>query len=510
LELNATDFCNQLSDTLWHGKFEMKLAFKLVSILVLEIIFLLAIDGYLSVKREIKLFDTEMKREALQIGHAMKDLVVEVWHTSGQRRAMKLIKAANKEGHLMNIRWVWLDASPNDLYRPRAVIARLEPVRQGQEVSFKERGKKSTGYRYTYVPVAVNEDRPGALELSEPLTHIDDYARSTVVRTVVLGGILMLISSLVALLLGVWMLGRPLHRIIEKVRRVGSGELSGRLDFHDQNELSELARALNAMCDDLAEFQEKVRHETAAKIEALEQLRHADRLRTVGRLASGVAHELGTPLNVVSGRAGLIAANALSQAEVVENATIIKAQSERMTTIIQQLLDFARRRPPQKTLTDIRKIVDETLDLLIPLCKKSKVKLVSSSAEKSIIALVDAGQIQQVLTNLIVNALQAMPQGGKVEVGIRHQRACPPEDLEGNEGAYICIDVRDEGLGVAEKIKSHLFEPFFSTKYMGKGTGLGLSIAYGIVRDHGGWIDVKSTLGKGSCFSAYLLQEADE
>jgi len=296
-------------------------------------------------------------------------------------------------------------------------IERLEPVLQGQEVSFKERDKNSTGYRYTYVPVAVNEDRPGALELSEPLTHLYDYAYMTVARTVVLAVVLMLVSGFVALLLGIWMVGQPLDQIIEKIRRVGSGDLSGRLDLQDRNELSELARALNAMCEDLAEFQEKVRHKTAARIEALEQLRHADRLRTAGRLASGVAHELGTPLNVVSGRVGLIAANTLSQAEVVENARIIKAQSERMTTIIQQLLDFARRCPSQKTLTDLRKIVDQTLDLLIPLCKKSKVKLVSSSEDDFATALVDAGQIQQVLTNLIVKALHAMLQGGKLEEG---------------------------------------------------------------------------------------------
>jgi signal transduction histidine kinase len=305
------------------------------------------------------------------------------------------------------------------------------------------------------------------------------------------------------------MVGRPLFQIIEKVRRVGSGDLSGRLDLQNSNELFELSQALNAMCDDLAEFQKKVRHETAARIEALEQLRHVDRLRTVGRLASGVAHELGTPLNVVSGRAGLIAANVLSQTEVLENASIIKAQSECMTTIIKQLLDFARRRNPQKAPTDLQKLVDQTLDLLKPLCKKSNVKLVSSRADKSAVALIDAGQIQQVLTNLIVNALQAMPRGGKVEVDIRRQRTCPPEDLAGSEGAYFCIDVRDEGEGVAEKNRPHLFEPFFSTKDVGKGTGLGLSIAYGIVRDHGGWIAVKSNVGQGSCFSVFLPRKAD-
>ena len=132
----------------------MKLAFKLVSVIIFEIILLLAVDGYFSIKRETKLFDTEMKREARQIGYAMKDLVVEVWHTSGQCRAMQFIKAANKEEHMVNIRGVWLDSSPNELNRPRVLLGRLEPVLQGQEVSLKERSKKSTGYRYIALRIA--------------------------------------------------------------------------------------------------------------------------------------------------------------------------------------------------------------------------------------------------------------------------------------------------------------------------------------------------------------------
>jgi signal transduction histidine kinase len=102
-----------------------------------------------------------------------------------------------------------------------------------------------------------------------------------------------------------------------------------------------------------------------------------------------------------------------------------------------------------------------------------------------------------------------MPQGGKVEVGIRSEHACPPQDLQGKEGVYFCIEVRDEGKGVAKKDMPHLFEPFFSTKDVGQGTGLGLSIAYGIVCDHGGWIDVESKRGRGSCFSVYLPQKVD-
>lgn len=487
----------------------MKLATKLVSVLVLGIVLLLAIDGYLSVQREIEIFETDMKHDAHLLGLAMKNLVVDVWRASGQQRALKLIEYANQEEQLVRIRWVWLDAPVDDPYRPRALREQLDPALRGQKVSFKMRDKEGNRYFYTYVPVTVDSERAGAFELTESLSLLDEYTRTTVIRIFVLMGVLMLVSGLAALFLGVGMVGQPLQRLVEKVRRVGTGDLSGPLHLRGRDEFSELAAALNTMCEKLAEAREKVREETAARIAALEQLRHADRLRTVGRLASGVAHELGTPLNVVSGRAGLITTGNLSEAEVVESANIIKAQSERMATIIRQLLDFARRRSPQKASTDLRKLVRETLNLMAPLGKKRKVTLSLSDEDHPVTAEVDAGQIQQVLTNLISNALQAMPRGGKVEVGIRRERVRPPEGHEGSEGEYLCIYVLDEGEGISEENMRHLFEPFFTTRDVGEGTGLGLSIAYGLVHEHGGWIDLKSELGKGSCFSVYLPEEVD-
>src|SRR5208282_4839203 len=122
----------------------------------------------------------------------------------------------------------------------------------------------------------------------------------------------------------------------------------------------------------------------------------------------------------------------------------------------------------------------------------------------------DSGQIQQVLTNLIVNALHAINKDGKVEVGIREEHTRNPEG--GNESAkdYFCLYVLDDGIGIQEKDIKHLFEPFFTTKNAGHGTGLGLSIAYGIIGEHGGWIEVKSTPGAGSCFSVYLPREVEK
>ena len=116
----------------------------------------------------------------------------------------------------------------------------------------------------------------------------------------------------------------------------------------------------------------------------------------------------------------------------------------------------------------------------------------------------NSDEIQQVLINLIINALQAVPQGAMVEVGLHADDRSHPEHVGASAEKWVCLSVRDYGEGISDDILRRLFDPFFTTKDVGEGTGLGLSIAHGIVRDHGGWIDVKSELGKGSCFYVYL------
>ena len=487
----------------------MKLAAKLVSIIVFGIIIILAIDGYFTVRHDIGLFEADMKRNAHLLGRAMKSSVTDVWFTRGEQRALKLISGVNEGEHRLYVRWVWLNVPPDDPYSPRIPGEKLGMVIQGQEVSFTQRYKGGTGFIYTYVPINVDKKKPGALELSESLSQLDNYTRTAIIRIFILMGELVLIAGLAVLLLGFGMIGRPLHRLIEKIRRIGEGNLSEPLYLRGNGEFSELATALNTMCEQLNDAQKNVRKETTARIAAIEQLRHADRLKTIGGLASGIAHELGTPLNVVSGRAGLIAKGDLSETEILESATIIRTQSERMTAIIRHLLDFARRHSPKKTMVDLRQIVLQAINLTTPLAQKQKVKLCFANENVTSITMVDAGQIQQVLTNLIVNALQAMPQGGSVETGIRSEYAQNPEGGKDSGKKYFCVYVLDEGVGIPEKNMQHIFEPFFTTKDTDKGTGLGLSIAYGIIQEHGGWIEVKSTPGAGSCFSVYLPQEVE-
>jgi signal transduction histidine kinase len=144
------------------------------------------------------------------------------------------------------------------------------------------------------------------------------------------------------------------------------------------------------------------------------------------------------------------------------------------------------------------------VDLLRALAEKHKAQLCFIPDSDPAVVEVDAAQFQQVLTNLIVNAIQAMPAGGKVDIHVRRQTSRAPDSTDDRQQACCAIEVRDQGMGIAVENMQHLFEPFFTTKGVGEGTGLGLSIAYGIVREHGGWIDVTSRPNEGSCFTVFL------
>jgi signal transduction histidine kinase len=261
---------------------------------------------------------------------------------------------------------------------------------------------------------------------------------------------------------------------------------------------------MNAMCLHLVEAHQRIERETAARIATMEQLRHADRLMTVGKLASGIAHELGTPLNVISARGEMIASDETTLAEARDYGRIIVDASDRMAKIIRQLLAFARRKPAEKAPRDVHRLAADVLELLRPLAEKKSVrlKLERRCAEADATATVEGAAIQQALTNLVVNAIHAMPRGGEIDVSIDREFARPPRS--DRQTPCLSLRVRDQGEGIAPADLPHVFEPFFTTKDVGEGTGLGLSVTHGIVEDHGGWIDVESKAKEGTVFSIYL------
>ncbi len=219
-----------------------------------------------------------------------------------------------------------------------------------------------------------------------------------------------------------------------------------------------------------------------------DQLRHADRLATIGLLASGVAHELNEPLGNVLGLAQLaLKAEGLSEPTARDLQNIEKA-SLHAREVVKKLMLFARQTPPDAIELDLNRLVEDGLYFLSSRCSKEGIEL-SVELQAGLPGLwADGGQLHQVLVNLVVNALQAMPEGGQLTVRTLLD--------EGD----IVLEVQDTGGGIDEKIRRHIFMPFFTTKDVDHGTGLGLAVVHGIVTAHGGTVGVETEVGRGSVF----------
>jgi signal transduction histidine kinase len=486
----------------------MKLTQKLTLALACAILAVLGVDGFLGVQRKARLFEGEIRRDAQLLGRTIGEAVARVWLTAGEAQARDLVENANRREADVSIRWVWLDAPAGSSKAPEVPRRAIGPLPPGavQSLRWSTPGSSSDSL-YTYHPISIPL-QGRAIEVRESLEPERAYVRQTILRGVVTTAILVSLCAAVAAIIGAIFVGRPVRRLVEQARRIGQGDLSARLDVAQKDEIGELAAETNTMCDRLAETRLRLEAESAARIAALEQLRHADRLTTVGKLAAGLAHELGTPLNVITGHAQLTADEYPRDSAAHENAVIIAQQAERVASIIRQLLDFARRRSPQPALCELGAIARETTALLGSLAHKRRVAFDLRMPDGPVWARVDSGQIKQALTNLVVNGIQSMPDGGPIELTVERRSVSPPADHDGGEGEYHCLEVRDRGVGIPPDQLGRVFEPFFTTKDVGEGTGLGLSVSYGIVREHGGWIAVDSAPGEGSRFSIYLPAEA--
>jgi signal transduction histidine kinase len=479
----------------------VKVARKITSGLTLFAIVVITVLETFEVRRELQRSSLDMRYDHRLLGHTLAGSIGRAWVQSGEDEALALLEQANRFQSQVSLRWVWLDAGPGHVREPDMPEGLLNALRAGQD-GWRVDQSMEPGVLRSYTPVLIG-DQLGAIEISESLTQEQQHVRSTVLGAAVATCAITAAFLVAAAILGRRMVGNPVAKLVHLAHRIGEGHLESRVELRQNDELRTLAEAMNRMGEMLLKARETIASETAARLATLEHLRHADRLNTVGKLASGVAHELGTPLNVVMGRAKMISSGEVVGEEVSESARIIAQQAQHMTRIIQQLLDFARRRAPQRAPEDLGQLVARTLSMLRPLAAKRGVELINQVPEGFILE-VDAGQLQQVFTNLVVNGLQASVHGGTLRVSAEAVRATPPSDVGGPEADWMKVDVEDQGKGIAPEVLPHIFEPFFTTKDVGEGTGLGLAVSYGLVRDHGGWISVRTELGRGSCFSLYL------
>jgi signal transduction histidine kinase len=458
----------------------------------------------LAVRSELARSESDIVEHQAATAHALRPAIRDVWLHDGEGRALELIAEARERLRNVDVRLVSLDPGAPPDKRPRVPPSQLARLEADEDVVVIDRDYDRSGRIFTYVRAHFAAPSVSAIEVSQSLAG-HAAVRAEVLRSAGLTALVTAVgSALITSVLALVLVGRPLAELVAQARRIGEGDLSYRIATRRRDEVAELAREMNRMCERLDEAHEKERAQASAKMLALSQLRHADRLATVGRLAAGLAHELGTPLNVVHARARQMTAGPLASAEVSDKSRIIVDQVERMTKLIRQLLDFARKRELQPTDVDVRRLVDGAVALLEPLARKRGVSLVVTGDVESLQAHVDPEQMTQVVLNLVMNAVHASAAGKDVSIALGRGRATPPAEDGRGEQPCLRIVVCDHGTGIAPDALSRIFEPFFTTKDVGEGTGLGLSVAYGIVRDHGGWVDVASDLGEGSAFTVWL------
>lgn len=226
-----------------------------------------------------------------------------------------------------------------------------------------------------------------------------------------------------------------------------------------------------------------------------EQLRKTERIAELGTVASGMAHEIGTPMNVILGRAEYLM-DRVTDEPIKKGLRTIIVQVERITRVMNQLLSFARRKPPERVALDLKQVVEDSLEMFHERLGRNQIQVALQSADPCPMVLADADQMSQVMINLIMNAVHAMPDGGTLRASL-----VPGEQM-------VKLTVGDTGHGIPREVITKIFDPFFTTKEFGKGTGLGLTVVKGIIEEHQGSIAVESHEGMGTTFTI-LLPTAD-
>jgi len=358
----------------------------------------------------------------------------------------------------------------------------------------------------------------GVVDVGVSLQEADARLRRTT-RNATLFGIC---STLAVCAAGAWLVHRlvnlPVQRLLECTQRVAHGDLTCTDLPASDDEIGHLSRSFMHMTADLQKahaelsnwahkLEAEVEHKTRDLTLAQAQIIRSEKLSSVGLLAAGVAHELNSPLTGILTFAHLAAKRLPEGSTEREHLLVIASQAQRCATIIRQLLDLSRERPPEKKCEDLHALLDQAVTLVEHQPRFQQVEIRRNYDPAVGCVQMDAGQMQQVFLNLLVNAGEAMPRGGRLQI---QTRAAPaPRSRDGRsrtapDGGEVQIAIRDTGVGIPPENLHRVFDPFFTSKEVGQGTGLGLAVSHGIVERHGGSIAVESTVGAGTVFTITL------
>lgn len=496
----------------------MKLGTKLILSLVATLIVIMSVHGYWSIEQDRENTLREMRVGMIGLSHSIQAALRYIYSEERDIGAtQRFIDSIGGPGNIHGV--VVYDASA----KPIAISASLTDTadypaldpRAMLEINPKPvlaNGTATDGYietpahpvYYRIEPILdSNNSLVGAFVLGRRGLGYNFALEARRNRIILTTSILIGLLSLVILFLVHRSLTRPMKQLIKGIREIGEGNWEKRLEVEGRNEISSLAVEFNQMSERLQELYSKLVHEQRERLNLERSLRQSDKLASVGQLAAGLAHEIGTPLNIIGGRAEFLLRRPRTQKEVNDNLQIIRSQIGRIAAIVRQLLEFSRRREAAFRNIEVLPLLEKVIGLLEHKIAEKNVRI-ELKADKSLPSIsADADQLQQVFLNLLLNSLQALPYGGRIKIS-----AAIVSDRTGgvvnDKPPGLCIEFEDNGAGISPEHISQVFDPFFTTKDIGEGTGLGLSVSYGIVKDHGGEIRVESQPGSYTRFSILL------
>ena len=382
----------------------------------------------------------------------------------------------------------------------------------------------------------------GGIRVVSTLDEAQSYLSKKRDRAVILTFSSILVILITLTVLFGKLVGDPIQKLVEAMSRAEKGDLEAEADIQSEDELGKLGRNFNRMLktiretheqnvqllrqvnqfneeltrkieaatSELAKRNEELRLLNEALFESQRQLSQSEKLAAVGQVTAAMAHQIGTPLNSISGYIQLILQDGNLQPKDRDRLKIIESQLDRLADSVKNLLSSTRPPKPQLRTLDVNEVLEELIHLSEPWFLARNVRFSTHLSPNLPPLLGDPTHLQTLFLNLITNALDAMPQGGVLTIKTR--QVSPPFSSE--DGRWLEISIIDTGIGITEESKKRIFDPFFTTKKMGEGTGLGLAICEKIAKEHSGRIEVESEVGKGSRFSIFIpaveRNEADE
>lgn len=338
----------------------------------------------------------------------------------------------------------------------------------------------------------------GVLVLVRPLSDLQEDLDDTLGLIALTGGLFVLLAAVASWLVGTIYLTHPLAQLLEGIRLLRAGAASTPLVEAGDLEIAALASEFNGMTRDLAAARAALDQEVEARRVAQHALQTADRLLTVGQLSASLAHEIGSPLQVLHGRARALQDRSHDPTQVRASAAIMVSETERVSRIVSQVLAVARRRPPARVEFDLSAVAAQVLTVLEADARRKRIALSASWSAEPVFVRGDPDQIQQVALNLLTNALQATPPAGHVTIATAR------------DGAWARLTVCDDGEGMEEETRERAFEALFTTRAEQGGTGLGLAVVASIVVEHRGRVRCESERHRGSTLTVELPLTARE